>query len=60
MESVRMIANYEKDTFKYHKFSIKKQVLAGVLYIPKDFEVPKSVEIELKINGEMGSKKNPK
>ncbi len=49
-----IIASYDKDTFKCHRYLIEEgQVIKGTLYIPKDIEkIPERVIIQLKVKGE--------
>jgi len=58
MESIKLQASYKGDSKRFHKFLIDDgQDLVGSIYCPKNSEVPKSVQIELKSNG---SKKSGK
>jgi hypothetical protein len=39
--------NYDKDTFRYHRFLVKgEEGLTGVIYVRRDRDVPEKVVLE--------------
>jgi len=56
-EHVEVKATYEKDTKRYHRFSIDSPEVSGVIYIRKDADLPKEVRVKLHVEGNVPHQK---
>jgi len=56
MEKKTVVATYERDTKRYHRYLIDEgQRVAGMLYVPRSEQVPETVEIRLRTKADQES-----
>jgi len=52
-KSIKVIAKYERDTKRYHRFSFRKEngsdVVSGTIYFSKDMDIPDKVILNTKV-----------